>query len=461
MMRAERRRFLLQSSSVVLLLSAPVLARGASIVAVRVWPADAYTRVTLESDQALSATHQLVDNPPRLVIDVPALQLSQQLKELVGKVRPDDPFIAGVRVAQYDPQTVRLVFDLKQPIRPQVFALAPVAPYRNRLVFDLYPTQTDPLLALVQRARPAPQPAPQAAPAVAQAAPDSLGDWITQHGDQLAAASPQPAPDAPLADAQPAGSGATPPDAGASAPRRDRRYGRSVILALDPGHGGEDPGASGQSGTHEKDVVLLIANELRDLAMNTPNMQVMMTRDSDFFVPLWMRVNKAQQADADLFTSIHADGWYTPDARGASVFCLSEGGASSVEARLMAQRENASDAIGGINMNARDYQVAKVMLDMSTTAQINASLKMANRTLKSLGGLTRLHSQQVQQAGFAVLKSPSVPSMLVETGFISNPEEEARLQTPEYRKQIAAAIFDGIREYLSTRPPLSRRRTMV
>lgn len=488
-MTTQRRRFLLQSSSLVLLLGAPTLARGATLMSIRVWPAPEYTRLTLESDGALSATHQVLSDPPRLVVDIQGLELNNQLRELAGKVKADDPFIRDVRVGQYKPDVVRLVIDLKQAIKPQVFSLLPVAAYQNRLVFDLYPAHSgDRLLAFMQQQeqleRQAPADLAGALPAqpqqLAQAQSrgpqqDTLGDWIRKHRDELDGqhdADPQQFARVDRSPASPAHSQrADPPEAVAdsrspnparSEPvRRDRRNFRSVLLAVDPGHGGEDPGATGPSGVHEKDVVLLIGRHLRELAMNTPNMRVMMTRDSDFFVPLWTRVEKAQSANADLFVSVHADGWFTPDARGASVYCLSDGGASSVEARLMAQRENAADAIGGIDINSRSYQVAKVLLDMSTTAKINASLNMAHPTLRKMGDIVHLHSRQVQQAGFAVLKSPSIPSMLVETAFISNPEEEARLQTPAYRKQIARAIFEGLRAYLDTNPPLARRRVMV
>lgn len=464
MMTPPRRRFLVQSSSLVLLLTAPMIARGATLMSIRVWPAPEYTRLTLESDGPLSATHQVLSDPPRLVVDIQGLQLDNQLRDLAGKVKADDPFIKDVRVGQFKPDVVRLVIDLKQAVKPQVFSLLPVAAYQNRLVFDLYPAHSgDRLMAFMQQqealdrerhlgagSNTPPQTLAQAQPQQS----DSLGDWIRQHRSELD--SPQAGQPQQFASAD------TPPPAQRPDPvRRDRRNFRSVLLAIDPGHGGEDPGATGPSGVHEKDVVLLIARHLRDLAMNTPHMQVMMTRDSDYFVPLWTRVEKAQSANADLFTSIHADGWFTPEARGASVYCLSDGGASSVEARLMAQRENAADAIGGIDINSRSYQVAKVLLDMSTTAKINASLKMARPTLGKMGELVHLHSKQVQQAGFAVLKSPTIPSMLVETAFISNPEEEARLQTPAYRKQIARAIFEGLRAYLDTNPPLARRRILT
>ncbi|WP_298292230.1 N-acetylmuramoyl-L-alanine amidase [Thiomonas sp.] len=466
-MTSPRRRFLVQSSTLALLLSAPILARGATLVSIRVWPAPEYTRVTLESDGPLTATHQLLADPARLVVDIQGLQLDNQLRELAGKVKPDDPFIRDVRVGQYKPDVVRLVIDLKQPVKPQVFSLSPVAAYQNRLVFDLYPAHAgDRLMAFMQQQELLDRERRGKTDAAAQAQPapqDSLGDWIRAHRRELdGPQSAQPQQFARQTSPESGDGTATEPApdvrAEANPIRRDRRNFRTVLLAIDPGHGGEDPGATGPSGVHEKDVVLLIARHLRELAMNTPNMRVMMTRDSDYFVPLWTRVEKAQSANADLFTSIHADGWFTPDARGASVFCLSEGGASSVEARLMAQRENAADAIGGIDIHSRSYQVAKVLLDMSTTAKINASLKMARPTLEKIGEIVHLHSREVQQAGFAVLKSPTIPSMLVETAFISNPEEEARLQTPAYRKQIARAIFEGIRAYLDTNPPLARRR---
>ncbi|MGC9162303.1 MAG: N-acetylmuramoyl-L-alanine amidase [Thiomonas sp.] len=464
-MTKPRRRFLVQSSSLVLLLSTPMLARGATLLSIRVWPAPEYTRVTLESDGPLTASHQLLDDPPRLVVDIQGLQLDNQLRELAGKVKADDPFIKDVRVGQFKPDVVRLVIDLKQAVKPQVFSLLPVAAYKNRLVFDLYPAQGgDRLMAFMQRQQ-AIERAHRAEAAAGDAAPpqtlaqaqtdqkDSLGEWIRRHRSELDEPLPAQQPPQVLADGTP-GQQADPV-------RRDRRNFRSVLLAIDPGHGGEDPGATGPSGVHEKDVVLLIARHLRDLALSTPNMRVMMTRDRDYFVPLWTRVEKAQSANADLFVSIHADGWFTPDARGASVYCLSESGATSVEARLMAQRENAADAIGGIDINSRSYQLAKVLLDMSTTAKINASLKMARPTLEKMGEIVHLHSRQVQQAGFAVLKSPTIPSMLVETAFISNPEEEARLQTPAYRKKVARAIFEGLRAYLDTNPPLARRRILT
>jgi len=433
------------------------VAWGATIVGVRVWPADDYTRLTLESDQPLSARHQLLHNPPRLVVDIDGLTLDPALRELVGKVQPDDPYIAGVRVGQNAPRVVRLVLDLKQPVAPQQFALEPVAAYRHRLVFDLYPTQEhDPLLALIRDKEAADQRA-------AQSVRDALGELIARIDKPLPPAPPgvppllpePPAASAPLQTRAPA-----PPPEPPSAEER-RRIDRLIIVALDPGHGGEDPGAIGPAGTREKDVVLQIALQLRDKLNALPNVRVMMTRDADFFVPLHERVRKARRVQADLFVSIHADAFMRPEARGASVFALSEGGASSAAARWMAQRENAADLVGGINVaTVKDEQVMRAMLDMSTAAQIKDSLKLGNEVLAPLGRVGRLHKRRVEQAGFAVLKAPDVPSILVETAFISNPEEEQRLRDPAYQAELVEALATGIRRYFAKNPPLARNRQL-
>ena len=424
---------------------------GAAIVAVRVWPADDYTRVTLESDQALNARHQLLQNPPRLLIDIDGLMLDPALRELVGKVQSDDPYIAGVRVGQNSPSVVRLVLDLKQPVAPQQFALQPVAAYQHRLVVDLYPTQEhDPLLALIREKESADQRA-------AQSVRDALGELIARVDKPM-----QPAPPAaPPAASAPLQTKAPPPPPPPASAEELRRIDRLIIVALDPGHGGEDPGAIGPAGTKEKDVVLQIALQLRDQLNAQPNMRVMMTRDADFFVPLHERVRKARRVQADLFVSIHADAFMRPEARGASVFALSQGGASSAAARWMAQRENAADLVGGINAAAvRDKHVMQAMLDMSTAAQIKDSLKLGNEVLAPLGRVGRLHKRQVEQAGFAVLKAPDVPSILVETAFISNPEEERRLRDPAYQAQLVEALTIGIRRYFAKNPPLARNRQL-
>jgi N-acetylmuramoyl-L-alanine amidase len=438
----KRRQALQGVGSLVLLLGAHEIAFGASIVAVRVWPAEDYTRVTIESDEKLAARHLLLDNPPRLMVDIDGLELSPALRELVGKVRADDPFIAGVRIGQNQPRVVRLVVDLKQPIAPQQFTLAPVAAYQHRLVFDLRPTQEpDPLLALIRdKAR---ADVADAGRDAAREVQDALGEFIGRIGEKAA-------PSAPAASAPRV---ATPPVL-------QQRVDRLIVVAIDPGHGGEDPGAIGPKGLKEKDVVLSIALQLRDRLNERPNMRAMLTRDADFFVPLHERVRKARRVQADLFVSIHADAFMRPEARGASVFALSENGATSAAARWMAQKENAADLVGGVNVQAKDAQVLRALLDMSTTAQIKDSLKIGREVLGQIGRVGRLHKARVEQAGFAVLKAPDIPSILVETAFISNPEEEAKLRNPDYQRELVEALSNGISRYFAKNPPLARNRSL-
>ena len=439
-------------------------AHGASIVAVRVWPAADYTRVTIESDAPLAQRHFVADSPSRLVIDIDGLELSPALRELVGKVRADDPFIAAVRAGQNQPRVVRLVIDLKQASAPQLFTLAPVAAYQHRLVFDLYPAiERDPLLALIRDKQ-------LAEAQAAKSVQDALGEFIGKVDKPLLVpplSSPQPP--APPSVLPPMAAAPAPPPAPPAAQQQtpaplpaaaQGRIDRLIVVALDPGHGGEDPGASGPSGLHEKDVVLAIALQLRDAINALPNMRAMLTRDADFFVPLHERVRKARRVQADLFVSIHADAFITPQARGASVFALSQGGATSAAARWMANRENAADTVGGINVNAKDAVVASTLFDMSTTAQIRDSLKLGGEVLGQIGKVGHLHKGSVEQAGFAVLKAPDVPSILVETAFISNPDEEAKLRDPVYQEQLVAALTAGIQRYFAKNPPLARSRPL-
>lgn len=428
------------------LLLLPRLAWGTAIVGVRVWPAEDYTRLTIESDEALVARHFVAGEPPRLVVDIEGLELNPALKELVGQVRADDPYIERVRVGQNTPKVVRLVIDLKRAVAPQQVTAPPVAAYRHRLMFDLYPKEeADPLLALIREKE-------QAESAAAKAVEDALGELIARVDKPGAPARPASAP--PLQTKRP------PADTPPTEAEKDRAD-RLIIVALDPGHGGEDPGAIGPTGLREKDVVLAIALALRDKLNAVPGMRVMMTRDADFFVPLGDRVRKARRVQADLFVSIHADAFMRPEAAGASVFALSTRGASSSAARWMAERENAADAVGGVSAaRVKDTQVLRAMLDMSTTAQIKDSLKLGNEVLSRIGRVGRLHKRQVEQAGFAVLKAPDIPSILVETAFISNPEEEQRLRDPAYRAQLVDALASGIRRYFAKNPPLARNRAL-
>lgn len=471
-----KRRTFVQSGTLVLMLGTQQIARGATILAVRLWPAPDYSRVTIESDSEIKFKQQFVASPPRLAVDIEGIELNPALRELVAKVRPDDPNIAGIRVGQFSPNVVRLVLDLKHPILPQVFALAPVASYQHRLVFDLYPAQVvDPLEALIADRLKDKEQAEGAQRAAAAglrqaAAADPLGELIAQRSNKgTTAAAAGTASDKPpnattsitastdkqRASRQDVFSTWSPPAA---------KTDRLIIIALDPGHGGEDPGAIGPGGTREKDVVLRVAHLLRDrinaTSVNGNAMRAFLTRDADFFVPLHVRVQKARRVQADLFVSIHADAFFTPTAGGASVFALSQGAASSSAARWMADKENKADLIGGLNVRAKDIHVQRALLDMSTTAQINDSLKLGGALLGEISQVGRLHKRYVEQAGFAVLKAPDIPSVLVETAFISNPEEEAKLKSDIYQETLADALMRGISNYFAKNPPLARNRTV-
>ncbi|MEW5881884.1 MAG: N-acetylmuramoyl-L-alanine amidase [Pseudomonadota bacterium] len=432
----QRRRMIRAGAAGTLVLSlAPFeIARGATLLGVRVWPAADYTRVTLEHDAPLKFSHFLLrDAPPlRLVVDIEGIDLTPQLKELVGKVEADDPYIALVRIGQNRPRVVRLVIELKEDVNPQVFSLEPIGPYQYRLVMDLVPVNPpDPLLALLRETE-----ARRTASASAAPAPQDEAALEREIEKSLGAADARPAP--------------------RGKPREEERVTRYATIAIDPGHGGEDPGAVGKRGTYEKNVTLSIARRLAKLIEADPNMRVALTRDGDYFVPLNQRVAKARRVQADLFVSIHADAWIRPDARGSSVFALSERGATSTAAAWMARRENDADLIGGVNLGQHDHQLARVLLDLSTTAQINDSLRFGNAVLRELERVNSLHKPRVEQAGFAVLKAPDIPSILVETAFISNPEEERRLKDDAYQQRMAQAIYDGIRRYFAKHPPRAR-----
>jgi N-acetylmuramoyl-L-alanine amidase len=429
--RNAKRRDLLKKiaqASALVFLGPTQLAFGAKLLAVRMWPAEDYTRVTLESDEVLKVSHQLLTNPHRLVVDVEGLELTNTLKELVAKVKSNDPYVSQVRVGQFQTKVVRLVFDLKESIQPQLFSLEPVGSYQNRLVFDLYPTvANDPLMDLVRSS--------------------SKKSAALDLEDPIGAIARKEA----LKQDKQDGHGAHKAD-----PKSP--YKRLLTIAIDPGHGGEDPGAIGKRGSREKDIVLAISRKLKEKIEQEPDMRSYLTRDGDYFVPLHTRVNKARRVQADLFVSVHADAFIQSHAKGASVFALSQQGATSTAARWLANKENNADLIGGLNIKSQDKQVAQLLLDMSTTAQIKDSLKLGDAVLKQIGGFAKLHKKHVEQASFAVLKAPDVPSILIETAFISNPEEEARLNDVEYQEQIASAILKGIRSYFAKNPPVAKSR---
>ncbi|WMW79724.1 N-acetylmuramoyl-L-alanine amidase [Undibacterium cyanobacteriorum] len=493
-----RRTVLKAGGALLLSVMAPHSAQAMQILAVRVWPAADYTRVTLENDAELKATHFLVKDPHRLVVDIEGLTLNATLKELVAKIQTNDPYIKQVRVGQNRPNVVRLVFDLKAEVNPQVFSLKPVANYKHRLVFDLYPAvEIDPIAALIEKGewakdtttadKVADKVADKIAEKVAELSidkkdekkvekkTDNKADAKTENSSdktnaKLASKPDEAKPVLKLDDKVTAktdvagkeipiekSTGKVATHTEESKEKSDAVV-RMITIALDPGHGGEDPGASGRRGSREKDVVLAIAKRLKKKLDELPNMRVMLTRDGDFFVPLQTRVAKARGVQADLFVSIHADAFVNANARGSSVFVLSERGASSTAARWLADKENDADLIGGVNINTQDKHLAGVLLDLSTTAQINDSLKLGKVVLKEIGGINRLHKGSVEQAGFAVLKAPDIPSILIETAFISNPEEEAKLTDEAYQEELADAIVRGIKKYLAKNPPLARNK---
>lgn len=424
------RRQLLRYAGASLILSVTPLAGAAAklpaVLAVRIWPAADYTRVTLECDAPLKFSHFLVDSPDRLVVDIEGVEFNRVLDSLARKLATDDPNIKLLRAGRFKPGVVRLVMELKGKVNPQVFTLAPVGEYGHRLVLDVYPVNPpDPLMALLEGREDAVEPL--------KGEPDMAANEKKPEAPEVHTAKKS---GKPVVD-------------------------RLVTITLDPGHGGEDPGAVGKGGTYEKNVTLEVAKRLKRRIDAEPNMRAVLTRDSDFFVPLNVRVQKARRVQSDLFLSIHADAWIKPDARGSSVFVLSERGASSTQARLLAQRENEADLVGGVNIRSRDPFLARTLLDLSQTATIADSLKLGKYLLGELGSINTLHKNHVEQAGFAVLKAPDIPSALIETAFISNPEEERRLNDDAYQEKLAEAIIRGIRQYFIKHPPGPKARPVV
>ncbi|CAM3891983.1 N-acetylmuramoyl-L-alanine amidase AmiC [Xenorhabdus thuongxuanensis] len=406
-----RRRLLKGAAAVWLLSISPIgYAATSKVIAVRIWPASSYTRVTLESNIPLRYRQFSLSNPNRIVIDLQGIQLNSILSSMGAQVHRRDPYLKLVRAGQFNPKTVRLVFEIKQPVSPHIFTLPPIAKFKHRLVLDLYPKKAidvanDPLLALLE---------------------EYNSGNLEQH--------------LPAQTRKPGKAG------------KDR----PIVIMLDPGHGGEDSGAIGKYKTREKDVVLRIARRLQALIKREPGMKVYMTRNEDVFIPLTVRVAKARKMRADLFVSIHADAFTNRSARGSSVFALSTKGATSNTARFLAQTQNEADLIGGVSKSGDKY-LDHTMLDLVQTATINDSLKFGNEVLRRIGKINKLHKNSVDQAGFAVLKAPDIPSILVETAFISNLEEERKLKTAKFQQQVAESIFAGIKAYFKNGAELARR----
>ena len=412
-----RRRWMKAAGTTVLLSVTPkaLALAPTKVISVRIWPAEDYTRLTLESSAAIKFTQFLLKNPDRLVVDLEGVELNKELNNIASKLQHNDPYIEVLRVGQFKPDVVRLVIDLKSAVKPQLFTLNPVAEYKNRLVIDLYPEHPhDPLMALIDQTQ-------------SSAQVESVARITTQEN------SPEEIIN-----------------------KNHMQVKRIITIVLDPGHGGEDPGAVGRAGNHEKTVVLAIAKKLRALLEKEPNMRVVMTREADFFVSLGQRIHKARAVKGDIFMSIHADAFIKPEANGSSVFALSDRGATSAAAKWLAQKENNADLIGGVKVNTADRYLAHTILDLTQTATINDSLKFGKLVLNEIKNINRLHKPAVEQASFAVLKSPDIPSILVETAFISNPDEERQLTDPAYQQKMAKMLFNGIKRYLEKNPPLAR-----
>lgn len=414
-MEYSRRQLIATTGGALMLSVLPCTANAAQMVDVRMWPANEYTRVTLEHDQPIKFRYFVVRSPKpiRLVVDIENLQLTSRLQKMISAVSPKDPFVKAIRIAQYNPKVVRLVMDLKTDVRPEVFSLKPVATYKHRLIFDIYPAnaEVDPIAGVL-------------------AGLDSPKEKDTQK-----AKTSQVAPKKEPAK---------------NTPRPTQPKKKEIVVVIDAGHGGEDPGAVGKRKTYEKHITLAIAKRLERLIAKEKGMKAVMTRSSDHFVSLSQRVMIAQKAKAHLFVSIHADAWTKPSAKGASVYALAERGATSSAAMWLAKNQNEADLIGGANFNEFNKKIQNVLVDMTTQWKIDYSLELGHCILQRLGRINTLHRSNVEQAGFLVLKAPGIPSVLVETAFISNPQEEKKLKTSDYQQKVAAAILHGIKTQVTS-----------
>lgn len=442
----ERRRLIAALGSTLLFSFAPFdIARGAKMVAVRMWPAEEYTRVTIETDVPLKFKHFFVRSakPLRFVIDIEGLELTERIKKQIAAVNPDDPYIAAMRIGQFKPGILRLVMDLKADVKPEVFLLKPFANYQYRLVFDIYPAHPTDAVSRI----------------LAGLENEDEGDAEIDENDPLAGIL------ADLAAGKNVASGSgkeitsskqTPKKTAKPSEQPGRKRDKRIVIVIDPGHGGEDPGAIGRRKTMEKNVVLQIGRRLAKLINAESNMRAVMTRNSDHFVSLGGRVAIARKVRAHLLVSIHADAWVKASARGSSVFALSQRGASSSAARWLAKSQNESDLIGGVNIATVDKTVASVLVDMTSNWTIGYSLALGAAVLHELKSINRLHKNKVEQAGFAVLKGQGIPSILVETAFISNPQEENLLRNGNHQQKLARAILTGIKKQLAADPTLLR-----
>jgi N-acetylmuramoyl-L-alanine amidase len=463
------------------------------VTAARVWPAQDYTRITLESAQPFVYKMSVIQNPDRVVVDIENIDLNLMVKSLSDKILASDPYIKQIRVAKFQQNVVRLVVDLKTEAKPNAFTLMPTGDYKYRLVLDVYPLK-DPLMAMIAERDASSSSANAKSPTQTEVSNEVTVSQESTNSTSQPKIIVEPLPpqvesaesnstktakppettkavESPIAkvdikasevknpevkNQEPKNQEASQNTPQETVPNKTKKSGRQIVIAIDAGHGGEDPGARGANGSHEKDVTLMIAKKLKEKIDSEPNMRGVLTRDSDFFIPLHGRVVKARNMQADLFVSIHADAFTNQSAKGSSVFALSERGATSASARYLAKKENESDLIGGVSLDDKDPLLARTLLDLSQTATINDSLKLGKAVLTQIGAINTLHTSRVEQAAFAVLKSPDIPSILVETAFISNPEEERRLNDVEYQDKLVTSILTGIKKYFATNPALAK-----
>ena len=394
----------------LLLCNLPAFAAD-DIVATRIWPSPEYTRITVESATLLQYEQMILQNPERIVVDLKNIYLGKALEDLTSQVKEEDPSIQSIRVGQFNPKVSRIVIDLKGTAKVKVFSLDPIEPYKHRLVIDVYPENYDALASLLKQ----------------------LEDETYQASDEVITKDE------------------VKPEPGINKQPKPE----PIIVAIDAGHGGEDPGAQGKRGTKEKVVVLKIAKKLKALIDAEKNMKAVLIRDGDYFVPLATRVKKARAAKADIFVSIHADAFKKRSVSGSGVYALSDRGASSAFAKFLANQENEADLIGGVSIDDKDPILAKTLLDLSQSATINDSLRLGKQVLLEIKKVNNLHKKYVEQAGFAVLKAPDIPSILVETAFISNPEEEKNLRSTAFQNKLAKSILLGIKNYIHTQPSIA------
>jgi N-acetylmuramoyl-L-alanine amidase len=422
--------------------------QAANVGNMRLWAAPDSTRVVFDISEPVQHSLFKINGPPRVVLDIRNARVVGSLGSVANNV-----CLAQVRSGLRNTNDLRLVLDLHQSVEVKSFIAGPSGPYGHRLVVDLIGQKKN-------------LPTPVSA---IPAAPKKTLLTLSNSGERVSSVSAKEINTAeykqPVAHPTPVPTPVvhTPTVSKISVPKNielGSRAGRDIVVAVDAGHGGEDPGAIGQRRVREKDVVLKIARKLAALVEREPGMQAVLIRDGDYFVPLRDRMKKARQHKADLFVSIHADAVLNRDVRGSSVYVLSERGASNEQARWLAARENASDLIGGVSLGGKDGDLKEVLLDMSQAGAMDASYDVANHVLRRLAKVGSVHYRQVQAAGFMVLKSPDVPSLLVETAYITNPSEENKLIDPRHQDVMASAIMDGIRAYFKDRAPPGTRLAM-